>query len=181
MPRPRRNPTKPSSDASSTKSASKKAMPKAKVATKAAPSSSPEAVKKKARATAKKSEERIVAAPKRKIPASISPPAKRQKTSTAKPIDSNATASESDVFIPKTPQGTVQTADKVVQEIQDGDSDQDPIPMAVYSSRTRRIKAEIARLKSQSSAAADTSPADSLYTSDLTPSKPPHSFPPPPP
>ncbi|KAK6211703.1 hypothetical protein QIS74_10967 [Colletotrichum tabaci] len=173
MPRPRKNPTKPSSDASSTKSASKKAMPKAKVAPKAAPSSSPEVVKKKARATAKKSEERIDPAPKRKIQASISPPAKRHKTSTANPTESNATASESDVFIPKTPQGTVQTADKVVQEIQDGDSDQDPIPMAVYSSRTRRIKAEIARLKSQSSTAADTSPAASLYTPDLTPSKPP--------
>ncbi|WQF86423.1 hypothetical protein CDEST_11437 [Colletotrichum destructivum] len=173
MPRPRKNPTKLSSDASSTKSASKKAIPKTKVATKAAPSSSPEAVKKKARVTAKKSEEKIDPASKRKIQTSISPPAKRQKTSTAKPTESNVTAAESDVSIPKTPQGTVQTADKGVQEIQDGDSDQDPIPMAVYSSRTRRIKAEIAKLKSQSSTAADTSPADSLCTSDLTPSKPP--------
>ncbi|TQN69226.1 hypothetical protein CSHISOI_06280 [Colletotrichum shisoi] len=173
MPRPRKNPTKPSSDASSTKSAPKKAMPKAKVATKATPSPSPEVVKKKARATTKKSEERIDPAPKRKIQASISPPAKRQRTSTANQTKSNATGPESGVSIPKTPQGTVQTVDKVVQEIQDGNSDQDPIPMAVYSSRARQIKAETARLKSQSSAAADTLPADSLNTADLTLSKPP--------
>ncbi|KAJ0163090.1 hypothetical protein CTA2_3533 [Colletotrichum tanaceti] len=187
MPRPRKNPTKPSSDTSSNKSASKEAMPKTKAPTKATASPAPEAIKKKAAIAPKKPEERIKLAPKRKIQASISPPAKRQKTSAAKPTTSDATASESDVFIPKTPKTKVKTApkyllsdtpspvtskaaDKMVHEIPDGDSDQDPVPVAAYGSRTRRTKAEIARLKSQSAAASDDdSPDDSPHNADLAP------------
>ncbi|GKT65675.1 hypothetical protein ColTof4_03563 [Colletotrichum tofieldiae] len=76
--------------------------------------------------------------------------------------------------LPETPtRKTNKKADEEVYETQEGDSDHDPQPMAIHSSRTRRMKSKITRPTSQIARTPKESLAEKTAYVDDTPSKPP--------
>ncbi|KAK2033147.1 hypothetical protein LX32DRAFT_117200 [Colletotrichum zoysiae] len=98
----------------------------------------------------------------------MSPPAKRQKTTDAKPTENEtkptvtnpSTPKKTGVIpqepskplfrtFPETPKTPSKVKDNAMHKMDESDSDLEPQPMAVHTSSSRRLKAEIARLKSQ--------------------------------
>ncbi|GJC87937.1 hypothetical protein ColLi_10775 [Colletotrichum liriopes] len=76
--------------------------------------------------------------------------------------------------LPETPtRKTNKKADEEVYETQEGDSDHDPQPMAIHSSRTRRLKSKITRPTPQIARTPKESLAENTAYGDDTPSKPP--------
>ncbi|KAK2047962.1 hypothetical protein LZ31DRAFT_606739 [Colletotrichum somersetense] len=98
----------------------------------------------------------------------MSPPAKRQKTTDVKPTENETKPTVTNPSTPKktgdipqepskplfrtfpeTPMTPSKVKDNAIHKMDESDSDLEPQPMAVHTSSSRRLKAEIARLKSQ--------------------------------
>ncbi|KAK2059982.1 hypothetical protein LY76DRAFT_625486 [Colletotrichum caudatum] len=109
-------------------------------------------------------------ATKRKIAlkATMLPPAKRQKTTDVKPTENETKPTVTNPSTPKntgvipqepseplfrifpeTPKTPSKVMENAMHKMDESDSDLEPQPMAVHTSSSRRLKAEIARLKSQ--------------------------------
>ncbi|KAK1580674.1 uncharacterized protein LY79DRAFT_560630 [Colletotrichum navitas] len=98
----------------------------------------------------------------------ISPPAKRQKTTVIKPTENDTKTIATNPITPKkpgaipqesfkpqfrtfpeTPKTPSKVKDGAMDKMDESDSDPEPRSMAVHSSSSRRLKTEIAKLKSQ--------------------------------
>ncbi|EFQ35896.1 hypothetical protein CGRA01v4_14024 [Colletotrichum graminicola] len=115
----------------------------------------------------------------------ISPPAKRQKTTVIKPTENDTKPIATNPSTPKkkpgaipqesfkpqfrtfpeTPKKPSKIKDDAMHKMDDSDSDLEPQSMAVHSSSSRRLKAEIAKLKSQIKKPRDSAP--SIFTSTV--------------